>query len=178
MAKFKCKVCEHALGKQMEKEFIIGDTVYAISKKYGINYGTVSRHMKNHLPQTLVNDRKLRMPELALAPVKMEDAIPSLSSLQDCIEYIHNKTLNIHQQAEKDEDYNLSLRALRSDLDCVSLVMRATELMFGHERQENWEKTLTVILSVLSEHKEAKEAVSSALYNYFGGDDFLKSLSP
>lgn len=171
--KFRCIVCDHKHRKRIEKEYILGVTLKKLSEKYLINDRTISRHVKGHLPQSVVNDRINRMPELKLNGPPISSEIPSMINLKECIEYIHTETLEIHRKAKKRGQHNVSLKALRQDLDCVSLVLRAKELLYRHENQEQWEGTLSKILTVLSKFKGAKEAISVELYNDFGGDDLV-----
>lgn len=170
----KCLICNHPKRKEIEKEFILKSSIASLVKKYFMSRGVFNRHFDRHLPDTIVNDRKNRMPELKPKVINTTKGIPELINLSSCIEYIHGETLYIHNKAKERGDHDTSLKALKQDLECLNLVIRTKELIFGYKRQENWDITLAKILKILDKHKDIKEEIAEELFIELGGKSLLE----
>lgn len=53
-----CTVCTHKDRKKIDEMILQGVSLRNISKQFNLNYQSINRHKKNHVPDTLVKSKK------------------------------------------------------------------------------------------------------------------------
>lgn len=161
----KCKICDGPNKKQIERSILLGATYTQLSKDYKISYPTLRTHKELHMPLEVAEDMKSRMVEFQPPAFEADRDIPSIDNILNCLSYLHTESLFIYGRAKEEEDFNLALKAIKQDLECVGMAIRGHELLLSYQSQGDWEKILPKILKAVEPFKHAKQAIADALYS-------------
>ena len=161
-----CLVCKSIKKKEIEKDMLLGKTFSYLQRTYSISYMPLRRHKEEHMPEELSEQRKRRMSEFAVPEIIVDEELPPLNNILDCLTFIHNEALGIYKEAKEEKVFNVALQALKLDMDCIGLAVKGDELRQSYQAQGSWEKIFPIILEVLKDHEEARVAVSERLLEY------------
>lgn len=150
-----CSVCLHEKRDEIDQELIKGTSYRNIMKQYGLSLGAVSRHYRNHLPESLTKAHAVK--EVASADkllARIEDLTTEAEGLLD-----YGKT------KKEGRDWKAGIEELRKCLELFAKVSGAL-----HEKLEinlfalpQFTTILTVIRETLEPFPEAKQAVAAAM---------------
>lgn len=151
----KCLVCSHPQRKKIDKLLARGDeSISELSRKFGVPWDSLKYHYNNHLPKTLVPSPSSK--EIAVADNLLQELLN-----------IRERAFNLLERAEAKEDLKAAgtlLRELREQLK----LWAELEGRLSQQTQVNvlvnpqWVELRALILNVLDEHPEAKEALINA----------------
>ncbi len=107
-----CKVCASPFKEDLEKDFVMNRlSKQKLSNKYGLPYGSVDRHLRNHLPQELAEAAKER---------EREGGGAILDSIQGLVQSAQNQL----SKAEKKGHGRLALESVRTLKDLYQLLLQ------------------------------------------------------
>jgi len=56
----RCKICSHSQRAEIEKLLLQGATYEAVSERFGVAVGTISKHFRNHMPRLIMDEEELK----------------------------------------------------------------------------------------------------------------------
>jgi hypothetical protein len=158
----RCTICGSSHRDDIDRVLVEGRTPYRrIATQFRVSESSVRRHAAGHLPQALATAAD------AAQAANGDDLLFQVRQLQE-------RAVTILDRAETDGDHRVALAAIREARGCLELLGRlAGELQ---ERQSvnvlidpRWVEIRGLILHALEPHKEAREAVTSALGTVVNG---------
>lgn len=159
----KCKICKSEDRHLIERDMLMGMTFNELRKKYKISHPTLRKHKNKHIPEDLAKDMSDGMMTLQIPTIINPQDVPQLENIKDCINYIHIELLKIHEKAVMTRKPQLSMQALKYDMECIALALKAKELMMSYQSQDSWESILPKILEAVDPYPRAKLAIAAAL---------------
>jgi hypothetical protein len=159
----RCTVCSLPPKDCLEVDkALVQRTPYRdIARQYAVSKDALSRHRKEHIPETLLKGHEAR---------EAADGDKLLRHLKS----LHGKTIELLQWAEFAQEYGTALRAVREARENLALLAK----LFGQldERpvvnvlvSQEWVATRTAIVVALEPHPEARESVLRALEGVSNG---------
>jgi hypothetical protein len=163
-----CTVCASPNRDLIESALAIGRTQAAVAKAYGVHYGAVQRHAKNHANKALA---KVAGPELHSTPVQtgtevVEDRRPAIEQLTDKL----RETQAVYARAAAGGNLTAALVALKQEAVLIEQIARLRgefvpppPKIVDLTTTSEWVKLRSKILKALEDDPDAKQKVADAL---------------
>ena len=149
-----CSVCTHPKRAEIDRAILSGESYRAIARRFGLSKDAIRRH-RDHIPSQLA--RAVEAEEAARA----DDLLGQVQELRD-------RALRILERAERSQDLQTALRAIREARQCVELLAKlAGELSEAPQvnilLSPQWAEIRRTILVALEPFPEARAAVAEVL---------------
>jgi hypothetical protein len=164
-----CTVCASPNRNLIEAALAAGRTQADVAKAYGVHYGAIQRHAKNHARKSLV---KVAGPELHSSPVQTgtelgEDHRPAIVQLAEKL----RETQAIYDSAvEGNVNSTSALVALKQAAGLIEQIGRLRgefvpppPVVIDLTTTPEWVKLRSKILKALKDYPEARQKVADAL---------------
>jgi hypothetical protein len=108
-----CTICKHEKREEIDQALVNGESLRNIASRYGTTSGSLKRHKHSHLPQ-------------ALKDAKQAEIILSSENILEKMQDLHNKTLQIFDDARRRRDDRISISAAREVRENIKLLSELT----------------------------------------------------
>lgn len=122
-----CQCCVSKSHRAIDRALLSGQTIASVSRRFGVSWDSVQRHLKGHITKVLQKHALLE-----------RESVRRGGRLQEMLDYIARKAQDILEQAEAGGNLSIALHAVRELREsCKLAAIAAGELNEGAGTQVN-----------------------------------------